>query len=49
MPIKTTKKVTNKKVVKEETKPAVEAKIEEVKTAEVKKATKPAVEIKKKK
>ena len=26
MPIKTTKKVTNKKVVKEETKPAVEAK-----------------------
>ena len=47
MPIKTTKKVTNKKVVKEETKPAVEAKKEEVKTAEVKKATKPAVEIKK--
>ena len=40
MPIKTTKKVTNKKVVKEETKPAVEAKKEEVKTAEVKKATK---------
>ena len=38
MPIKTTKKVTNKKVVKEETKPAVEAKKEEVKTAEVKKA-----------
>ena len=47
MPIKTTKKVTNKKVVKEETKPAVEAKKEEVKTAEVKKATKPTVEIKK--
>ena len=47
MPIKTTKKVTNKKVVKEETKPVVEAKKEEVKTAEVKKATKPAVEIKK--
>ncbi len=47
MPIKTTKKVTNKKVVKEETKPAVEAKKEEVKTAEVKKAAKPAVEIKK--
>ena len=47
MPIKTTKKVTNKKVVKEETKPAVEAKKEEVKTAEVKKATKPAVEVKK--
>ena len=47
MPIKTTKKVTNKKVVKEETKPAVEAKKEEVKTAEVKKATKPAVETKK--
>ena len=47
MPIKTTNKVTNKKVVKEETKPAVEAKKEEVKTAEVKKATKPAVEIKK--
>ncbi|WP_302318018.1 neurofilament protein [Holdemanella biformis] len=47
MPIKTTKKVTNKKVVKEETKPAVEAKKEEVKPAEVKKATKPAVEIKK--
>jgi chemotaxis protein histidine kinase CheA len=47
MPIKTTKKVTNKKVVKEETKPAVEAKKEEVKTAEVKKATKPAVEFKK--
>ena len=47
MPIKTTKKVTNKKVVKEETKPAVEAKKEEVKTAEVKKATKLAVEIKK--
>ena len=47
MPIKTTKKVTNKKVVKEETKPAVEAKKEEVKTEEVKKATKPAVEIKK--
>ena len=46
MPIKTTKKVTNKKVVKEETKPAVEAKKEEVKTAEVKKATKPAVEVK---
>lgn len=38
MPIKTTKKVTNKKVVKEETKPAVEAKKEEVKTAETKKA-----------
>ncbi|WP_270741868.1 neurofilament protein [Holdemanella biformis] len=49
MPIKTTKKVTNKKVVKEETKPAVEAKKEEVKTAEVKKATKPAVEAKKEK
>ena len=47
MPIKTRKKVTNKKVVKEETKPAVEAKKEEVKTAEVKKATKPAVEVKK--
>ena len=47
MPIKTTKKVTNKKVVKEETKPAVEAKKEEVKTAEVKKATKSAVEVKK--
>ena len=47
MPIKTTKKVTNKKVVQEETKPAVEAKKEEVKTAEVKKATKPAVEVKK--
>ena len=47
MPIKTTKKFTNKKVVKEETKPAVEAKKEEVKTAEVKKATKPAVEVKK--
>ena len=47
MPIKTTKKVTNKKVVKEETKPAVEAKKEEIKTAEVKKATKPAVEVKK--
>lgn len=47
MPIKTTKKVTNKKVVKEETKTAVEAKKEEVKTAEVKKATKPAVEVKK--
>ena len=47
MPIKTTKKVTNKKVAKEETKPAVEAKKEEVKTAEVKKATKPAVEVKK--
>ena len=47
MPIKTTKKVTNKKVVKEETKPAVEAKKEEVETAEVKKATKPAVEVKK--
>ena len=47
MPIKTTKKVTNKKVVKEETKPAVEAKKEEVKIAEVKKATKPAVEVKK--
>ena len=47
MPIKTTKKVTNKKVVKEETKPAVEAKKEEVKTAEIKKATKPAVETKK--
>ena len=46
MPVKTTKKVTNKKVVKEETKPAVEAKKEEVKTAEVKKATKPAVEVK---
>ena len=47
MPIKTTKKVTNKKVVKEETKTAVEAKKEEVKTAEVKKAAKPAVEAKK--
>ena len=57
MPIKTTKKVTNKKVVKEETKPAVEAKKEEVKPAEVKKApakkattkkaAKPAVEVKK--
>ena len=57
MPIKTTKKVTNKKVVKEETKPAVEAKKEEVKTAETKKApakkattkkaAKPAVEVKK--
>ena len=47
MPIKTTKKVTNKKVVKEETKPAVEAKKEEVKTAEVKKAAKPVVEVKK--
>ena len=57
MPIKTTKKVTNKKVVKEETKPAVEAKKEEVKTAETKKApakkattkkaAKPAVEAKK--
>ena len=47
MPIKTTKKVTNKKVVKEETKPAVEAKKEEVKTAEVKKATKQAAEVKK--
>lgn len=52
MPVKTTKKVTNKKVVKEETKPAVEAKKEEVKPAEVKKApakkvTKPAVEVKK--
>ena len=57
MPIKTTKKVTNKKVVKEETKPAVEAKKEEVKPAEVKKApakkattkkaAKPAVEAKK--
>ena len=47
MPIKTTKKVTNKKVVKEETKPAVEVKKEEVKPAEVKKATKPAVEVKK--
>ena len=47
MPIKTTKKVTNKKVVKEETKPAVEAKKEEVKTAEIKKAAKPAVEAKK--
>ena len=51
MPVKTTKKVTNKKVVKEETKPAVEAKKEEVKPAEVKKApakkvTKPAVEVK---
>ena len=38
MPVKTTKKVTNKKVVKEETKPAVEVKKEEVKPAEVKKA-----------
>ena len=57
MPIKTTKKVTNKKVVKEETKPAVEAKKEEVKPAETKKApakkattkkaVKPAVEVKK--
>ena len=57
MPIKTTKKVTNKKVVKEETKPAVEAKKEGVKPAETKKATakkattkkaaKPAVEAKK--
>ena len=52
MPVKTTKKVTNKKVVKEETKSAVEAKKEEVKPAEVKKApakkvTKPAVEVKK--
>ncbi|WP_270434026.1 neurofilament protein [Holdemanella biformis] len=57
MPIKTTKKVTNKKVVKEETKPAVEAKKEEVKTAETKKApakkattkkaVKPVVEVKK--
>ena len=51
MPVKTTKKVTNKKVVKEETKPAVEVKKEEVKPAEVKKApakkaTKPAVEVK---
>ena len=57
MPIKTTKKVTNKKVVKEETKPAVEVKKEEVKPAETKKApakkattkkaVKPAVEAKK--
>ena len=52
MPVKATKKVTNKKVVKEETKPAVETKKEEVKPAEVKKApakkvTKPAVEVKK--
>ena len=57
MPIKTTKKVTNKKVVKEETKPAVEIKKEEVKPAETKKApakkattkkaAKPAVEVKK--
>ena len=51
MPVKTTKKVTNKKVVKEETKPAVEVKKEEVKPAEVKKApakkaTKTAVEVK---
>jgi chemotaxis protein histidine kinase CheA len=51
MPVKTKKKVTNKKVVKEETKPAVEVKKEEVKPAEVKKApakkaTKPAVEVK---
>ena len=51
MPVKTTKKVTNKKVVKEETKPAVEVKKEEVKPAEAKKApakkaTKPAVEVK---
>ena len=38
MPVKTKKKVTNKKVVKEETKPAVEVKKEEVKPAEVKKA-----------
>lgn len=42
MPVKTTKKVTNKKVVKEETKPAVEVK-EEVKKAPAKKVTKPAV------
>lgn len=54
MPIKTTKKVTNKKVVKEETKPAVEAKKEEVKPAETKKApakkaTKSAVKVKKEK
>ena len=57
MPIKTTKKVTNKKVVKEETKPAVEVKKEEVKPAETKKApakkattkkaAKPVVEVKK--
>ena len=57
MPIKTTKKVTNKKVVKEETKPAVEAKKEEVKPAgtkkapakkaTTKKAAKPVVEAKK--
>ena len=52
MPIKTTKKVTNKKVVKEETKPAVEAKKEEVKPAETKKApakkaTKSAAKVKK--
>ena len=57
MPVKATKKVTNKKVVKEETKPAVETKKEEVKPAEVKKApakkattkkaAKPAVEAKK--
>ena len=46
MPVKTTKKVTNKKVVKEETKPAVEVK-EEVKKAPAKKVTKPAVEVKK--
>ena len=39
MPVKTTKKVTNKKVVKEETKLAVEAKKEEVKSVEEKKAT----------
>ena len=39
MPVKTTKKVTNKKVVKEETKPAVEVKKEEVKPAEEKKAS----------
>ena len=45
MPVKTTKKVTNKKVVKEETKPAVEVK-EEVKKAPAKKVTKPAVEVK---
>ena len=37
MPVKTTKKVTNKKVVKEETKPAVEVKKEEVKTCRRKK------------
>ena len=48
MPVKTTKKVTNKKVVKEETKPAVEVKKEEVKPAEEKKASaKKAIAVKK--